>query len=66
MPKAFKALRKGMTEMYTVPDIMKQATNIKLVSADGIFLMGHILIKCIFCERLLKIEFLLKGFCTAP
>jgi len=50
MPKAFKALRKGLAEMYTVPDIMKQATNIKLVSADGIFFDGTYFNKMYFLQ----------------
>lgn len=50
MSNVFKTFRKGQKEMYAVPDIMKQTTNIKLVSADGIFFDGTYFNKMYFLQ----------------
>lgn len=55
MANAFKAYKKGQLfendiKMYTVPDIMRQTTNIKLISADGIFFDGTYFNKMYFLQ----------------
>ena len=50
MANVFKAYRKGQAEMYTAPDIIRQTTNIKLVSTDGIFFDGTCFNKMFFLQ----------------
>lgn len=63
MARAFKVYRKGQLfgndEVYTVPDIMRQVTNIRLISADGIFFDGVYFSKMYFLqpESIGKISF---------
>lgn len=50
MANVFKICRKGQLEMYTVPDIMRKFTNIKMISLDGIFFDGTYLNKMYYLQ----------------
>lgn len=41
MANAFRVSKKGAFKMYSVPDIMRQTINLKMLSEDGIFYNGE-------------------------